>query len=214
MKFLWIPFSQNISGGWFFSFFNYLAAIGPILGHFWGDNLTHPMSITAFFIFGPKVTGSLVNDVGSVKPVERLVEFVPGTLCGVLSFSVINHASIFSIIPFFKKNACKSHNCLFAFFFISRLYDSPSLLIAFFVSLYIVNFGEVISIPLTEEDGTRNYDVVLNVHMILLIGWIKRHSSYFFVTRANFPLTVLSIGLYEGHRRVKSHHSCISMQYT
>ena len=115
---------------------------------------------------------------------------------------------------FFLKNACKSHNCLFAFFFISCLYDSPSLLIALFVSLYIVHFGEVISIPLTEEGGTRNYDVVLNVHMMLLIGWIKSHSSCFFVTRANFPLTVLSIGLYEEHGRVKSHQSCISMQYT
>ena len=60
-------------------FFNYLAAAWPILGHFRGDNLTHPMSIIEFFIFGPKVTGSLVNEVGSVRPVERLVEFEPGT---------------------------------------------------------------------------------------------------------------------------------------
>ena len=59
-------------------FFNYLAAAWPILGHFRGDNLIHPMSITEFFIFGPKVTGSLVNEVGSVSLVERLVEFEPG----------------------------------------------------------------------------------------------------------------------------------------
>ena len=80
VKFLWIHFSQKTSGGWFFSFFfNYLAAAWQILGHFRGDNLTHPMSIIEFFIFGPKVTGSLVNEVGSVRPVERLVEFEPGT---------------------------------------------------------------------------------------------------------------------------------------
>ena len=47
-------------------FFNcYLAAPRPTLGHYRGDSLTHPMLITAFFyIFGPKVTGSLVTGLG------------------------------------------------------------------------------------------------------------------------------------------------------
>ena len=42
-------------------FFNYyLAAPRPTSGHYRGDSLTHPMLITAFYIFDPKVTGSLV----------------------------------------------------------------------------------------------------------------------------------------------------------
>ena len=64
-----------------------------------------------------------------------------------------------------------NHIIVYSLFFLFPAFTTPpSLLIVFFVSLYIVNFGEVISIPLTEEDGTRNYDVVLNVHMILHIG--------------------------------------------
>ena len=43
-------------------FFNYyLAAPRPFLGHYWGDSLTHPMSLTALYIFDPKVTRSLVT---------------------------------------------------------------------------------------------------------------------------------------------------------
>ena len=42
----------------------YLAAPWPTLGHCRGDSLTHPMLITAFYIFGPKVTGSLVTRLG------------------------------------------------------------------------------------------------------------------------------------------------------
>ena len=65
----------------FFFFFNcYLTAPRPTLGHYRGDSLTHPMLITAFFyIFDPKVTGSLVARVGSLSPAERLVGFEPGT---------------------------------------------------------------------------------------------------------------------------------------
>ena len=37
-----------------------MAAPRPTLGHYRGDSLTHPMLITAFYIFDPKVTGSLV----------------------------------------------------------------------------------------------------------------------------------------------------------
>ena len=49
----------------FFFFFNcYLAAPWPTLGHYRGDSLTHPMLITAFYIFNPKVTGSLVTRLG------------------------------------------------------------------------------------------------------------------------------------------------------
>ena len=39
----------------------YLAAPRPTLGHYRGESLTHPMLITAFYIFDPKVTGSLVT---------------------------------------------------------------------------------------------------------------------------------------------------------
>ena len=49
----------------FFFFFNcYLAAPWPTLGHYQGDSLTHLMLITAFYIFDPKVTGSLVARLG------------------------------------------------------------------------------------------------------------------------------------------------------
>ena len=49
----------------FFFFFNcYLAAPWPTLCHYRGDNLTHPMLITAFYIFDPRVTGSLVTMLG------------------------------------------------------------------------------------------------------------------------------------------------------
>ena len=50
----------------FFFFFNcYLAAPWPNLGHYRGDSLTHPMLITVFYIFDPKVTGSLIARLGS-----------------------------------------------------------------------------------------------------------------------------------------------------
>ena len=38
----------------------YLAAPRPALGHYRGGSLIHPMLITVFYIFDPKVTGSLV----------------------------------------------------------------------------------------------------------------------------------------------------------
>ena len=61
-----------------FLFFNcYLAAPRPILGYYRGDSLTHPMLMTAFYIFDPKITGSLV--ARSLSPVECLVGFEPGT---------------------------------------------------------------------------------------------------------------------------------------
>ena len=61
-------------------FFNcYLAAPRPTLSHYRGDSLTHPMLITAFYIFEPKVTGSLATRFGSLSPAERLAEFEPGT---------------------------------------------------------------------------------------------------------------------------------------
>ena len=47
-----------------FFFHYYLANPGPTLGHYRGDSLTHPMLITAFYIFDPKVTGSLVPRLG------------------------------------------------------------------------------------------------------------------------------------------------------
>ena len=49
----------------FFFFFNcYLAVPRPTLGHYRGDSLTHPMLITAFYMFDPKVTESLVTRLG------------------------------------------------------------------------------------------------------------------------------------------------------
>ena len=49
----------------FFFLFNCcLVAPRPTSGHYRGDNLTHPMLITAFYIFDPKVTGSLVARLG------------------------------------------------------------------------------------------------------------------------------------------------------
>ena len=49
----------------FLVFFNcYLAAPWPTLGHYRGDSLTHPMLITAFYIFDLKVTGSLITRLG------------------------------------------------------------------------------------------------------------------------------------------------------
>ena len=51
-------------------FFNcYLAAPRPTLGHYRGDSLTHPMLITAYYIFDSGVTGSLVARLGpSARP--------------------------------------------------------------------------------------------------------------------------------------------------
>ena len=52
----------------FYLCFNcYLAAPRPTLGHYRGDSLTHPMLITAFYIFDPRVTGSLVARLGPVS---------------------------------------------------------------------------------------------------------------------------------------------------
>ena len=63
-----------------FNFLNhYLVAPWPNLGYYWGDSLTHPMLITVFFIFDPKVTGSLVRRFGSLSPAEGLVGFEPAT---------------------------------------------------------------------------------------------------------------------------------------
>ena len=36
----------------------------PTLGHYRGDSLTHPMFITAYYIFDSGVTGSLVERLG------------------------------------------------------------------------------------------------------------------------------------------------------
>ena len=52
---------------YFFFFFLFnccLVAPRPTSGHYRGDNLTHPMLITAFYIFDPRVTGSLVARLG------------------------------------------------------------------------------------------------------------------------------------------------------
>ena len=51
----------------------YLAAPWPNLGYYWGDSLTHPMLITAFYIFDPKVTGSFVTRFESLSSADGLV---------------------------------------------------------------------------------------------------------------------------------------------
>ena len=53
-------------------FMFFLTAIWPTLGDCWGDSLTHPMLITAVYVFD-KVTGSLVTLA------ERLALFQSGT---------------------------------------------------------------------------------------------------------------------------------------
>ena len=63
-----------------FYFFNcYLAAPRPTLGHFWGDNLTHPMLITAFLHFRAEGHREPRNEFGSLSQAEFLVVFEPGT---------------------------------------------------------------------------------------------------------------------------------------
>ena len=63
-----------------FYFFNcYLAAPRPTLGHFWGDNLTHPMLITAFLHFRAEGHREPCNEFGSLSQAELLVLFEPGT---------------------------------------------------------------------------------------------------------------------------------------
>ena len=57
-------------------FICYLAAPWPILDHYRGDSLTHPMLITALFSFDAK---GYRNEVGSLSPAECLVMFEPGT---------------------------------------------------------------------------------------------------------------------------------------
>ena len=51
--------------------FFFLTAIWLPHGQLWaiigGDSLTHPMLITAFYIFDPRVTGSLVARLGPVS---------------------------------------------------------------------------------------------------------------------------------------------------
>ena len=51
--------NDNINGEWFFNC--YLAAPRPNLGHYRG---THPMLITAFYIFDLRFTASLVTRLG------------------------------------------------------------------------------------------------------------------------------------------------------
>ena len=55
----------------------YLAAPQPTLGHYRQDSLTHPMLITAFYIFNPVVTRNFIMSLISL--VECLVEFEPRT---------------------------------------------------------------------------------------------------------------------------------------
>ena len=63
---------------WFFFFNCYLAAPRPTLGHYWGDSLTYPMLITAFYMFKHEGHREPHNEVGSLSPTECLVGFELG----------------------------------------------------------------------------------------------------------------------------------------
>ena len=69
----------------------YLAAPRPILDHYWGDNLTHPMLITAFFIFDPKGHRESRNEVGSLSLAECLVGFELGSFQFLLRLNPLGH---------------------------------------------------------------------------------------------------------------------------
>ena len=63
-----------------FYFFNcYLTAPRSTLGHFFGENLTHPMLITAFLHFRAEGHREPRNEFGSLSQAELLVVFEPGT---------------------------------------------------------------------------------------------------------------------------------------
>ena len=63
----------------FFFYFNcYLAAPQSIIGHYWGDSLTHPILVTAFSHFWPKGHREPRNEVESINSAARQVGFEPG----------------------------------------------------------------------------------------------------------------------------------------
>ena len=65
LYFLFLKNPQTSKYIYIYIFNCYLASPRPTLGHYRGDSLTRPMLITAFFyIFDPKVTGSLVTGLG------------------------------------------------------------------------------------------------------------------------------------------------------
>ena len=63
----------------FYFFCCYLAVPRPAWGHFRGESLTNPMLITVLVQFRPEGHREPSNKVGSLKLVERLVGFEPGT---------------------------------------------------------------------------------------------------------------------------------------
>ena len=58
--------TEGFKKNWGLFFFNcYLAAPRPVLGHYRGEGRgAHPMLITAYCIFYPRVTGSLIAGLG------------------------------------------------------------------------------------------------------------------------------------------------------
>ena len=68
---------MNVFVGYFFNF--YLAAQRPTLGHYRGDNLTHPMLFIAFFLASPDGHWEPRDEVGSLSPVERPARIKSGT---------------------------------------------------------------------------------------------------------------------------------------
>ena len=98
---------------WSINFF--LTAVCLPLGHHRGDSLTHPMLITAFYIFDPKVIGSLVTRFGSLSPAERLLWCEPGTFRFLLQrfnpkLSFVSWFHVFMLL-----------SCIFKQFFVPRV---------------------------------------------------------------------------------------------
>ena len=63
----------------FFFFIFCFSAPLPTLGDYQGDNLTHLMLITAFYLIQPEGHWEPSDKVGSLSQVEWLVGFQPGT---------------------------------------------------------------------------------------------------------------------------------------
>ena len=57
----------------------YLTAPRPTFSHYRGGSLNHLMLITAFSYFLPQGQRESQNEVGSLSPTQRLVEFELGT---------------------------------------------------------------------------------------------------------------------------------------
>ena len=88
------------------TFFNcYLAVPRSTLDHSRRDSLTNPMLITAFVQFRHKGNREPCNEVGSLSPAERLVEFEPGAFQFLSQrLNTLGHS------PHLESKSCQSSN--------------------------------------------------------------------------------------------------------